>query len=316
MRSHLLAAAMAAAATTLLSACGVLSSGGASPPAPSDSAMSASSGATGGAGAADTGGMSGAAGGGNASANSMSGTAGLTGTAGTLRTEQTAAGTVLATTTGLTLYYYTGDHPGTGVSRCTGSCAVSWPPLVAPVRVPRGVKLGGPVSKITRSDGLTQVTIDGYPIYRYTGDTMPGQATGNGVGGEWHAVKVRSAHGHKTGGLMRVEHTTAGLVLANPHGMSVYYFAGDQPNSGVSACTGGCTLTWPPVTAPVRLPAGLKLAGPIGFIIRPDGTRQVTVDGYPIYRYAGDHAPGQVNGNGIGGQWHVVHVPAAAPTHY
>lgn len=296
MRSHLLAAGMAAAATTLLTACGVFSSGDASPP-PSPSSSAAA-------------GMPATSAAANASANAMGAST------ESLRTEQTGAGTVLATSTGLTLYYYTGDHPGSGTSKCTGSCAVSWPPLVAPVQVPNGVRLGGPVGQITRSDGLPQVTIDGYPIYRYTGDTMPGQASGNGIGGEWRVVKVRSAHGHAPGGLMRVENTTAGLVLANPHGMTVYYFGGDQPGSGVSACTGSCALTWPPVVAPVRLPAGLKLAGPIGSIVRPDGTRQVTVDGYPIYRYAGDHGPGQVAGNGLGGQWHVVHVPAQVPAHY
>lgn len=305
MRRHLLAAGMAAAATTLLTACGVFSSGNAAPPSSSSassssSAMSAAPGASGAAAAA------------GASANAMAGTVAA------LRTEHTPVGTVLATTTGLTLYYYTGDQPGSGVSKCTGSCAVSWPPLVAPVQVPNGIKLGGPLGQITRSDGLTQVTIDGYPIYRYTGDTRPGQASGNGVGGAWRVVKVRSAHAHARGGLMRVEHTAAGLVLANPHGMSVYYFGIDQPGTGVSACTGGCARIWLPIVAPVRLPAGLKLAGPIGFIVRPDGTRQVTVDGYPIYRYAFDHQPGQVNGDGLGGQWHVVHVPAqnSASGHY
>jgi hypothetical protein len=43
-------------------------------------------------------------------------------------------------------------------------------------------------------------------------------------------------------------------------------------------------------------------------ITRPDGTKQVTINGYPVYYYAGDKAPGQVTGNGAGGTWHVIKV--------
>jgi predicted lipoprotein with Yx(FWY)xxD motif len=280
MRSHLLAAGMAVGALTLVTACGALSSGSADAPATTAATPSSAM-----------------------SANAMAdGPAAMT-----LRAEQTGLGAVLATGSGLTLYYYTGDQPGSGISACTGSCAVSWPPLIAPVQIPPGVKLAGPVGQITRPDGLMQVTVDGYPIYRYTGDTAPGQANGNGVSGTWHVVHVRTAT-HPRGGLMRVQNTAVGSVLANPHGLTVYYFTADQPGSGISACTGGCAATWPPVVAPVRIPGGVSLAGPVGFIVRPDGTRQVTIDGYPIYRYAGDKIPGQVNGNGIGGKWRVIHV--------
>jgi predicted lipoprotein with Yx(FWY)xxD motif len=110
------------------------------------------------------------------------------------------------------------------------------------------------------------------------------------------------------GGLMQVKVTMAGRVLANPHGRTVYYYRGDRPGSGVSSCTGSCAVAWPPVIAPVRLPAGAKLPGKIGYIVRANGQRQVTVDGYPIYRYAGDKAPGETTGNDVGGEWHVVKV--------
>ncbi|HEY1625874.1 MAG TPA: hypothetical protein VGG16_18955, partial [Streptosporangiaceae bacterium] len=73
-------------------------------------------------------------------------------------------------------------------------------------------------------------------------------------------------------------------------------------------CTGSCEQAWPPVASPVRLPAGVKLAGAIGYIVRANGERQVTIDGYPIYRYEGDMTPGQTNGNGVNGEWHVVKV--------
>ena len=50
----------------------------------------------------------------------------------------------------------------------------------------------------------------------------------------------------------------------------------------------------------------MHLPGAMGMITRPGGTRQVTINGYPVYTYAGDSAPGQVTGNGIGGAWHVI----------
>lgn len=107
-----------------------------------------------------------------------------------LKVGRTSAGTVLASSRGLTLYYYTGDKPGSGKSVCTGSCASAWPPLAAPVRAPAGVRLPGPLGVITRPGGGAQVTINGYPIYTYAGDKAPGQAAGNGVGGVWHVIKV------------------------------------------------------------------------------------------------------------------------------
>ena len=80
-----------------------------------------------------------------------------------LKVARTSAGTVLASSRGLTLYYYTEDKPGSGKSVCTGSCASAWPPLAAPVRAPAGVRLPGPLGMITRPGGLKQVTINGYP---------------------------------------------------------------------------------------------------------------------------------------------------------
>jgi predicted lipoprotein with Yx(FWY)xxD motif len=294
MHRTLPAVFITAAALTTTTACGVLSAGspGAAPSGSVSFPPSAPS---------------------SASAAASAGALSAAPATASLRAESTGAGTVLATGTGLSLYWYTGDRKSSGTSSCTGSCAVTWPPLIAPVQVPAGVKLAGPVGSITRLDGTQQVTIDGYPIYRYNGDTRPGDVVGNGIAGLWHVVNVNGpqavrVQGTGHGRLLLVEHTAAGWVLASPHGLTVYYYTADHPGSGLSACTGGCSRTWPPVLAPDRIPAGLMLAGPLGFIIRPDGMRQLTINGYPVYRYDGDKAPGQARGNGIAGAWHVIHV--------
>ena len=68
----------------------------------------------------------------------------------------------------------------------------------------------------------------------------------------------------------------------------------------------------PTADAPVQIPAGMTLPGPLGSITRPGGQRQLTINGYPIYRYAGDKVPGQASGNGIKGEWHVIKLTAAS----
>jgi len=55
----------------------------------------------------------------------------------------------------------------------------------------------------------------------------------------------------------------------------------------------------------------VRLPGKLGMITRPGGVRQVTLNGYPLYTYSGDKAPGQATGNGIEGAWHVIKIKAS-----
>jgi predicted lipoprotein with Yx(FWY)xxD motif len=114
------------------------------------------------------------------------------GPATALKTETTRAGRVLASSHGLTLYYFTADKPGSGKSACAASCATAWPPLAAPVKAPASVHLPGPLGVITRPNGVKQVTLNGYPLYFYVGDKAPGQAAGNGIGGSWHVITIKA----------------------------------------------------------------------------------------------------------------------------
>jgi predicted lipoprotein with Yx(FWY)xxD motif len=228
-----------------------------------------------------------------------------------LKTETTRAGMVLADDHGLTLYYYSADKRGGGTSVCTGGCATAWPPLAAPVKAPAGVRLPGPLGMITRPGGVRQVTINGLPVYLYAGDKAPGQDAGNGMAGSGHVIKIH-ATAATTGraAALKVEHTQAGPVLASSRGLTLYYYSADKRHSGKSACTGTCATAWPPLAAPVKAPAGVRLPGRLGVITRSDGVKQVTLKGYPLYFYIGDKAPGQVKGNGIGGAWHVIKIKA------
>ena len=129
----------------------------------------------------------------SSSGTSSAGGSGSTGTStpaaattGNLKTTTIGGATVLTNAKGFTLYSFAPDTPTT--SKCTGQCAVNWPPVRGPAAAP-GVK--GRFATIKRSDGSAQATFDGHPLYTFVGDTAPGQAKGNGLnaaGGLWHEI--------------------------------------------------------------------------------------------------------------------------------
>ncbi len=99
---------------------------------------------------------------------------------------------VVTNSAGRTLYWFALDT--STASKCTGSCATYWPPVTGPATAGSGVT--GTLSTITRSDGTTQATYDGRPLYTYVADTAPGQAKGNGLnlsGGLWYEMTVSGA---------------------------------------------------------------------------------------------------------------------------
>jgi len=101
-------------------------------------------------------------------------------------------GSVVATTDGLTLYYFTTDSGGK--SACTASCAETWPPAVAPNEVGKSAEgVVGEFGSISRDDGSKQLTLGGRPLYRYVGDKAAGEAKGEGIGGVWFAAKAGGA---------------------------------------------------------------------------------------------------------------------------
>jgi predicted lipoprotein with Yx(FWY)xxD motif len=100
--------------------------------------------------------------------------------------------------------------------------------------------------------------------------------------------------------------TAIGPVLANAKGFTLYWYAKDTKMT--SACTGSCATAWPPVTGKPGAAMGVHLVGKFGTIKRASGALQATYKGRPLYTYAGDSAPGQTKGNGLGGTWHVIHV--------
>lgn len=115
-----------------------------------------------------------------------------------LKSAKVMGTTVLTNAKGFTLYWFVPDTSTT--SKCNGSCAKFWPPVPGPATLSAGIK--GKVRTITRSDGTTQATYGGHPLYTYTGDSAPGQNKGNGLnisGGVWHEVTASGAVAPGTG---------------------------------------------------------------------------------------------------------------------
>ena len=129
----------------------------------------------------------GSSGGSSGSSSSSAGTSAHTAVAaGSVKTAKIGGATVLTNGKGFTLYSFAPDT--SAKSNCNGVCAQNWPPVKGPATA-SGVK--GTFATIKRSDGSTQATFDGHPLYTFVGDTAPGQAKGNGVnadGGLWHEV--------------------------------------------------------------------------------------------------------------------------------
>lgn len=104
---------------------------------------------------------------------------------------------------------------------------------------------------------------------------------------------------------LMVADSALGEVVVDGDGMTLYMFDKDTQGAGESSCTGECLTNWPPLTTD-GAPALDGVTGEVGTITTADGSTQVTLNGWPLYYFAGDAAAGDVNGQGVGGVWWVL----------
>jgi predicted lipoprotein with Yx(FWY)xxD motif len=113
-------------------------------------------------------------------------------------TSNAALGQILVDSKGFTVYVFDSDKNGT--IACVNQCANAWPPvtLTAGATLPTTGALAADLTTVARPDGAQQVAYKGRPVYRFGGDTKPGDTKGEGVLNLWHAVKLSQAGGGTT----------------------------------------------------------------------------------------------------------------------
>jgi predicted lipoprotein with Yx(FWY)xxD motif len=124
-----------------------------------------------------------------------------------------------------------------------------------------------------------------------------------------------SATPSSSGAVLGVASTSLGDVLVDGQGLTVYMLTADSPSH--SSCSSECLEYWPPVAAPASgsVPSISGINAKLGVTNATNGDSMLTANGWPLYTYTGDQAPGDVNGQGVqtfGGTWYVLS-PAGEP---
>ncbi|WP_411104590.1 SCO0930 family lipoprotein [Streptomyces sp. cmx-4-9] len=247
--------------------------------------------------------------------------------AGQLKVQQLGdLGTAVTDGQGFTLYRFDKDTPNPPKSSCEGDCAKAWPPVPADeATAGEGIETGL-LGSVARADGTRQLTLAGWPVYRYAKDTKAGDTLGEGVGGTWHALgpdgkpstaakaapapeeqKEEEGKEEKKEAELSVNpNAMLGHVVADAQGRTLYRFDKDSAWPMKIGCVGACVDTWKPA-APVDKAKVSGIAPElIGSVKRPDGTEQLTIDCWPVYSFTGDTQPGDIKGHNKQGLWFAV----------
>jgi predicted lipoprotein with Yx(FWY)xxD motif len=106
--------------------------------------------------------------------------------------------------------------------------------------------------------------------------------------------------------VMTANNARYGTILVDGNGMTLYYSTHDVPGNGSSWCYDTCAANWPPLSVSQFLVALPLNAADFGTIARTDGVNQITYQGWPLYYFHTDTAPGDTNGYGLLGSWFVI----------
>jgi predicted lipoprotein with Yx(FWY)xxD motif len=220
-----------------------------------------------------------------------------------------ALGTILVDPAGKTLYVFVPDNAG--ASTCYDECATAWPPLLVEGAPAAGEGLAGTdLATTERTDGTTQVTFKGWPLYYFQGDQAAGDTNGQGLNDVWWVVgpdgtMIGAPAAGGSGSTVATADNALGTILVDGEGRTLYVFVPD--NAGASTCYDDCATAWPPLLSEGDPQAGDGVtAGDLATADRTDGTSQVTFKGWPLYYFQGDEAAGDTNGQGLNDVWWVV----------
>lgn len=225
-----------------------------------------------------------------------------------------ALGELVTDAAGHTLYRFDEDTPDQQTSECYEDCAEDWIPVAAAeeMSIPGGDER---LDSFDREDGIEQVTLGGWPLYRHAGDAAPGDTNGEGAGDVWHAASPLGTkaedeawtEGYCPQGFEVRQDPELGATLVDDEGFTLYRFEEDSADPPEATCFDDCAEAWPPVLAmdEFTFQEGLD-AALFDEVERENRLSQVTLNGWALYRFAEDEVPGDVNGHGVDDIWFAV----------
>jgi predicted lipoprotein with Yx(FWY)xxD motif len=110
---------------------------------------------------------------------------------------------------------------------------------------------------------------------------------------------------HRIGVIMGMP-SSRGDVLTDDYMMTLYRFDQDTAAPSKSTCIDACAVQWPPALVGKNLTFAGGDKALLGTVTRADGAKQLTLKGWPLYRFAGDRVEGDTKGHGAQGLWFAV----------
>ena len=105
---------------------------------------------------------------------------------------------------------------------------------------------------------------------------------------------------------LKTASSSLGTIVTDSKGMTLYMFDKDTKGGPTSACTGQCLAAWPPAFMDAAAPTLTGVTGTVASIDTPDGKKQLTLGGWPLYYWAKDTKPGDVTGQAVKDVWWVL----------
>lgn len=205
--------------------------------------------------------------------------------------------TIVTGPKGTALYTYDGVDRGDTCS--LSPCRDTWPMFEAAATD----KAVGEWSVYSAAGGAHRIWLyKGKPVYTYVSDVAGKAASGDGLGGDWHALHyVGPTPRLAVPPAAKVTKVGSSFILTDYRGYALYTFARD---GRIPACKSECLEVWQPLLAP----AVAKTVGQWSAVERPDSVRQWAYRGRLVYTFSQDTAPLQANGAGLGGLWKTIPV--------
>ena len=236
-----------------------------------------------------------------------------------LRTDATF-GKVLTNANGFTLYFFAPDAKGDAT--CLGGCAEAWPAFFAEnLTLDAGLDASD-FDTITRSDGQSQTTYKGWPLYTFANDTQAGQINGDGSGEVWfvgkpdYAIMIvktqlvgRDSNGVETNLNSDFEPgDEETFYITDDRGNTLYHFINDtNATNNFTADDFSNNGVWPIFHTDVQNVASTININGFG-VIDVFGRQQLTYKGWPLYKFGGDENRGDNYGVGFpqAGIWPIL----------